>query len=179
MFELLHEVLVNSYGLKSTTKMSSREALGMLLWTLGPPQPVRQVEDRFVRSMETISRKFDHVLTCVTRLAKDIIRPLDPTYSSVHPTLAEYKYAPYFNNATGTIDGTHVKVTMPFEQVGKYINRKNDRTQNVLAICDFDCRFTFVAAGIPGSAHDYKVLHEATIKFRGNFPHPPPGKTFA
>ena len=159
MFELLHEVLVNSYGLKSTTKMSSREALGMLLWTLGPPQPVRQVEDHFGRSMETVSRKFDHVLTCVTRLAKDIIRPLDPTYSTVHPKLVEYKYAPYFNNAIGAIDGgTHVKVMVPFEQVGKYINRKNDKTQNVLAICDFDCRFTFVAAGVPGSAHDYKSV---------------------
>ena len=76
----------------------------------------------------------------------------------MHPPLANYKYAPHFNNATGTIDGTHVKVTVPFEQVGKYINRKNDKTQNVLAICDFDCRFTFVAAGVPGSAHDYKSV---------------------
>jgi hypothetical protein len=56
VFELLHERLVQSYGLKSTIRMTSREALGMFLWILGPPQPVRQVWDRFVRSMETISR---------------------------------------------------------------------------------------------------------------------------
>jgi hypothetical protein len=175
VFELLHERLVQSYGLKSTIRMTSREALGMFLWILGPPQPVRQVWDRFVRSMETISRKFKHVLRCVTKLANDIIRPKDPTFSTVHPNLANHRYAPFFDNAIGGIDGTHVTVTMPMSKVGQYINRKSVKTQNVLAIYDFDSRFTFVAVGIPGSAHDYTVLQEAMSKYGSNFPHPPPG----
>jgi len=47
--------------------------------------------------------------------------------------------------------------------------------QNVLAICDFDGRFTFVAAGIPGSAHDWTVLQEVMFRHNDKFPHPPPG----
>ena len=47
--------------------------------------------------------------------------------------------------------------------------------QNVLAICDFDGRFTFVAAGIPGSAHDWTVLQEVMQRYSDNFPRPPPG----
>ena len=35
-FEMLHEVLVRSYGLKSTSRMASREALAMFLWMVGP-----------------------------------------------------------------------------------------------------------------------------------------------
>ena len=58
----LHSVLVGSYGLKSTRRMSSMEALGLFLWICGAPQSIRQVEDRFTRSLETVCRKFDKVL---------------------------------------------------------------------------------------------------------------------
>ena len=100
VFEMLHDLLVQSYGLKSTSRMSSREALGIFLWMVGPPESVRQVEDKFTGSMETISRKFSHVLDCVCNLAKDIIRPKDPSYSSVHPKLAN-KFSPLFNSVIG------------------------------------------------------------------------------
>ena len=180
VFESLHQRLVSSYGLKSTRKMSSREALGMFLYMVGPPQPVRQAENRFERSMETVSRKFHEVLSCVTQLAKDIICPKDPTFSLVHHKVANHRSAPAFNNAIGAIDGTHVKVVVPFSKAGQYINRRNEKTQNVLAICDFDRRFTFVAMGIPGSAHDWIVLQQAILKYGPNFPHPPtpPGTLF-
>ena len=148
-------------------------------WYLDPHKPVRQVENRFERSMETVSRKFHHVLSCVLKLAIDIIRPKDSTFSCVHNKVAKHRSAPAFNNAIGAIDGTHVKVIIPFSKVGQYIDRRNEKTQNVLAICDFDRRFTFVAAGIPGSAHDWIVLQEAIRKYGTNFPHPPAGKLFA
>jgi len=93
--------------------------------------------------------------------------------------VANHRSAPAFNNAIGAIDGTHVKVIIPFSKVGQYIDRRNEKTQNVLAICDFDRRFTFVAAGIPGSAHDWTVLQEAIHKYGTKFPHPPAGKLFA
>ena len=41
VFHRLHDVLVESYGLKSSTKSTSVEALGMFLWILGAPQSVR------------------------------------------------------------------------------------------------------------------------------------------
>ena len=41
MFHPLHDLLVESYGLKSSTKSTSMEALGMFLWMLGAPQSVR------------------------------------------------------------------------------------------------------------------------------------------
>jgi hypothetical protein len=47
----------------------------MFLWIVGSLQLVRQAEDRFTRSMETVSHKFDKVLSSVLKLAIDIIRP--------------------------------------------------------------------------------------------------------
>jgi len=46
----------------------------------------------------------------------------------------------------------------------------------VLAICDFDMRFTYVSAGQPGAYHDTSVLYHAMEVDKQAFPHPPEGK---
>ena len=55
-----------------------------------------------------------------------------------------------------------------------WINRKGANSQNVLAACSFDMKFTYMLAGYEGSCHDARMLEEA-IAFHG-FPIPPPGK---
>jgi hypothetical protein len=52
-------------------------------------------------------------------------------------------------------------------------------SQNVLAVCDFDLRFTFVLAGWSDSVHDMTVFKNATRRYADKFPHPcdnPPRK---
>jgi hypothetical protein len=87
VFDNLHEALTRDYGLESTTGMSSIEYLVMFLWTVGGPQSIRQVENRFERSTETINRKFNHVLDCLNRLVVGNIKPKDPQFSTVHSRL--------------------------------------------------------------------------------------------
>jgi hypothetical protein len=43
----------------------------------------------------------------------------------------------------------------------------------VLAVCDFDMRFTFVVPGWPGSVHDLRVFNEALDKYADKFPFSP------
>jgi hypothetical protein len=45
-------------------------------------------------------------------------------------------------------------------------------TQNVLAIVDFDMRFTYASVGPPGSMHDTNVLFHALELDADKFPHP-------
>jgi hypothetical protein len=47
-----------------------------------------------------------------------------------------------------------------YDQV-RFIGKIGIPTQNVLAICDFDMRFTYVAAGQPGVLHDTSILYHA------------------
>jgi hypothetical protein len=106
LFNRLHNTLVQSYGLRGNTKMTSLEALAMFLWIIGSPQLVRQADNRLGRSLETISRTFNRVLTCLLRPVEDIIVPKDPTFSEVHPSLENPAFWPQFNNCIGAIDGT-------------------------------------------------------------------------
>ncbi|KAL6633763.1 hypothetical protein ACP70R_026434 [Stipagrostis hirtigluma subsp. patula] len=178
LFHQLHDVLVGQYGLKSSSRSSSIEALGMFLWILGSPESVRNAANRFGRSLDTVNRNFDKVLKCVLKLAGDNIKPLDAAFPTVHPRLGESRFSPYFNGCIGAIDGTHIPVVVDNDKVVQYMCRKGYTSQNVLAVCDFDMRFTFVLAGWPGSVHDMRVFKDATTTYGSKFPHPPPGKYY-
>ena len=45
--------------------------------------------------------------------------------------------------------------------------RQNYATQNVMAVVDFDLRFTYVLAGWEGTAHDALVLRDALERENG------------
>ncbi|KAL6629318.1 hypothetical protein ACP70R_029083 [Stipagrostis hirtigluma subsp. patula] len=112
------------------------------------------------------------------RLGADNIKPLDPDFPTIHPRLRQSRFRPYFNGCIGAIDGTHIPVVVDNDKVAQYICRKGYTSQNVLAVCDFDMRFTFVLAGWPGSVHDMRVFRDATTKYTEKFPHPPEGKFY-
>jgi hypothetical protein len=52
------------------------------------------------------------------------------------------KYKTYFADCVGALDGTHIDVHVSPADQPRYRNRKGHLTQNVLAVCDFDMRFT-------------------------------------
>lgn len=170
VFHKLHDTLVENYGLQSTRDMNSIEALGMFLWMCGGPQSFSQAENRFKRSTETLSRKFTEVLLSINELAEHNIKPKES--STLHPRLQDSRFYPHFNNCIGAIDGTHIRVVVPAKQQIAHIGRHGYPTQNVMAICDFDMRFTFVVAGWPGSAHDSRIFNDTLSRYSDYFPHP-------
>jgi len=176
VFHRLHDLLVESYGLKSSTKSTSVEALGMFLWMLGAPRLVRQADDRFKRSLVTVHINFEKVLQCVVKLATDIIKPVDLEFKTIHPRLKNPRFHPFFNNCIGAIDGTHIPCVVPSNKLVQHMCRKGMTTQNMMVVCDFDMKFTFVLAGWPGSVHDMRVFNDALTKYSHVFPHPSTGK---
>ena len=178
VFRMLHAILVARYGLMSTIQMSSVESLALFLWMVGGHATNSQAADRFERSVSTVSNKFHHVLDCVDRMAGDYIRPNDPTFTQVHDKLTQPRFWPHFKDAIGAIDGTHIPVVVAEKDRQVYTNRKGYTSQNVMAICDFDMRFTFAVAGWAGSVHDTRVWTDARPHFP-NYPHPPIGNFLA
>jgi hypothetical protein len=78
----------------------------------------------------------------------DFFRPTNPNFCTVHKRIRKDKKAyPYFKDCIGAFDRTHIRVTLsPDEQV-RHIGKAGMATQNFLAVCDFDIRFTYVSAG--------------------------------
>ena len=83
---------------------------------------------------------------------------MDPTSNVI---LQNQKYSPYFDNCVGALDGTHIAMHVSATERKPYRNRKRYLSQNVLAACDFDMKFTYGLVGWEGSAHDGRVLNHA------------------
>ncbi|XP_058007937.1 protein ALP1-like [Hevea brasiliensis] len=64
-------------------------------------------------------------------------------------------------NCVGALDGTHIRVKVPRELAPRFRGRKEWPTQNVLAACSFDMKFTYVLPGWEGTASDSRILKNA------------------
>jgi hypothetical protein len=121
----------------------------------------------------TVSGK---VLNALMAMACDFIRPKNPNFPTTHKRIRDDRRAyPHFNDCIGALDGTHIRVSLSSDEQVRYIDKTGIPTQNVLAVCDFDMRFTYVSTGQPGSMHDTSVLYNAIKVDETFFPHSPQG----
>ncbi|XP_030444318.2 uncharacterized protein LOC115666804 [Syzygium oleosum] len=153
------------------------EQVGIFLSMISHKNSNRDLCERFQHLGQTISKYFAKVLQAVLNLAREIIVP--PSFDVVpEEILINPKYNPYFKGCIGAIDGTHIHASVPVSKQIPFRGRKGITTQNVMCVCSFDMKFTFVYAGWEGSANDCRVLSAALETHRLQFPRPPPGKYY-
>ncbi|WVZ50958.1 hypothetical protein U9M48_002156, partial [Paspalum notatum var. saurae] len=70
------------------------------------------------------------------------------------------------------LDGTHIIATPPSHDLIRYIGRSSKPSQNVLAMVDFDLRFTYASIDQPWSMQDTSVLFHALDRDQDKFTHP-------
>jgi 3D (Asp-Asp-Asp) domain-containing protein len=75
-----------------------------------------------------------------------VILPTTDTFISPR-ILDNPKYATYFTDCIGALDGTHIDVYLPPQDQARYRNRKGHLSQNVLAACNFELQFTYILSG--------------------------------
>ena len=73
------------------------------------------------------------------------------------------KLFPYFANVIGAIDGTHIACHPSAADRDAARDCKGNLTQNCLAACSFNMRFTYMLSGLQGSAADARVYNVARL----------------
>ncbi|KAG8502915.1 hypothetical protein CXB51_000770 [Gossypium anomalum] len=81
--------------------------------------------------------------------------------------ITKFKHCLNLVDCIGALDGTHVRAFVPLSIQGRFRSRKGGTTQNVLATITFDLKFSYVLAGLEGSAHDSRILSDALSRPRG------------
>lgn len=84
------------------------------------------------------------------------------------------KFWPYFKDAIGAIDGSHIHARPSSSDRPSYRNRKGFVSQNCLFACTFNLKFSYALTGWEGSATDARLYDEA----RSGSLYVPPGKYF-
>ncbi|XP_074322023.1 uncharacterized protein LOC141659164 [Apium graveolens] len=142
----LCKMLIVEGNLRPTTRATVEEQVVKSFYLLGHNVTVCELSVFFRRSGETVSRHFHNVLNAIIELEdKFLIQPNGSQVSS--EIFTEARFYPYFKDCIGTIDGTHVRVKVSSSEAVKYRGRKDYPTQNVLAACAFDMKFSYVLAG--------------------------------
>lgn len=152
------------------------EAVCMTLVMLSHNHRMRCLVERFQHSPEAICRNIHEVLWGICELGQHLICPRNQ--NEIHPKIyTDRRFANWFMNVVGAMDGTHVPAHPPSGEQMAYMNRHGQATQNVLAIYDFDMCFSYIYASREGSAHDARVLNGALTGLT-HFPMPPTGKYY-
>ena len=156
-------MLERESGLQTTRWASLEEQVAKTLYILTHGAKNREVNFWFRRSGETISRHFHKVLAAIIALEEKFV--IQPDGLTISPEIEkESSFYPYFENCVGAIDGTHIRVKVSPLDAPRYRGRKEFPTQNVLAACTFDLKFTYVLPGWEGTASDSRIIKNALIR---------------
>jgi DDE superfamily endonuclease len=71
------------------------------------------------------------------------------------------KFFPYFADALGAVDGTHIHCSPSAAEREYSRNRKGFLSQNCLMACSFDLQFLYVVSGWDGTAADAAMFNDA------------------
>ncbi|KAL2934755.1 putative nuclease HARBI1 [Bienertia sinuspersici] len=175
MFVALANLMVERNLLPDGRYVKVYEQLGICLFILAKGDSYRDASDRFKHSPSTICHYFHKLLDALIALSCDIIRPhRDLTEMSLE-VVNSSKYWPYFKDAVGALDGTHIEASVNDAKGVPFRNRKGTKSWNVLAACSLDRMYTFLNVGWEGSAHDVTVWKDSLTQAKYGFPHPPEG----
>jgi len=98
-----------------------------------------------------------------------------PKNDKIHTHIQENpRFWPYFKDAIGALDGSHIHAAPSALEHNAYRNCKGFTLQNCLFACDFDLFFTYALTGWEGSATDACIYQDARTKGL----YIPPGKYF-
>jgi hypothetical protein len=162
-FQYIEELLIRKGGLCQSRYMTTAEQLGIFLYAVVSDLPIRKLCERFQRSKETIGRVFHKVMQCF--LSKGVydfaIQPLQEGAPIANTIQYNYTYFPWFKDCVGAVDGTHIPVSPPAAARAAFRDHHGRLTQNVLAVCSFDMKFTNALVGWEGSTSDSTLWVQA------------------
>ncbi|KAK2450637.1 hypothetical protein QL285_009750 [Trifolium repens] len=148
---------------QDTIRSTIEEQVAKFLHIIGHNVKNRTVSFVFNRSGETVSLHFHNVLHAILALGEEFL--VQPSGANVPPQiLNNSRFYPFFKDCIGAIDGTHIRVKVPRAEAPRFRGRKEHPTQNILAACNFDMKFTYVLAGWEGTTSDSRILKDALTK---------------
>jgi len=158
-------ILLKEAGLKESNFISVEEKI-LIHIQVCCAQSNRTVAQRFQHSGQTISKIVREVVATM-RSVNHLFMVMPDDDTPTHDRIAaDPKYAAFFGDCAGALDGTMVPAAISAEDaaMGSFRDRKKNISQNVLGVVNFDMTFQYILAGWEGSAHDGRVLRDAKMK---------------
>ncbi|WKA10348.1 hypothetical protein VitviT2T_027923 [Vitis vinifera] len=162
-FARLVNILRGIGRLRNSAHSNVKEQVAKFLHIVGHNLRNRTMKFYFKHSSETVSHHFHQVLRTIISL-NDVFLKQPDGLKCPQEIKDNSKFWTYFKDYIGAIDGSHFRVKVSNDVVQRYRGRKYYPTQNVLAACSFDLKFTYVLPSWEGSALDSRILDNALMR---------------
>ena len=145
-FQLLVDVLMTRGGMEESNKLRAGFKVIVYVYML-VGNSYRDIRQRLNMSLSMIHKCIYDVACAVLAIKSFYMRlPMpDVTHSKIS---TNWRYSGFFDDCLGALDGTHIPAIVPDAVKKPFRNRHGEPTQNVLAVVDFDLKFTYALAGI-------------------------------
>ncbi|KAF7117139.1 hypothetical protein RHSIM_RhsimUnG0001400 [Rhododendron simsii] len=161
-FDRLVYILKGTGRLHDTIHCNVAEQLAIFLHAVAHNEKNRTLKCYFKRSGATISYYFNEAMYAIISLHDEFIKP--PRGETPQEIRENPRFWPYFKDCVGAVDGTHIPAKLPSDVIARFRSRKGWPSQNVMAACSFDLKFTYVISGWEGSASDSRILECALTR---------------
>ncbi|MQL85075.1 hypothetical protein Taro_017594 [Colocasia esculenta] len=132
MFMRLRDELMERDLIRDSRYVKATEKLAIFMYAMGHGVASGAMCEHFQHSFETISKHVREVTKALASLRFNYIK-LPTLTDPVHPRIRhDDKFYPYFKDAIGAIDGTHIPAHILREKHARYRNRKGVISQNVM-----------------------------------------------
>jgi hypothetical protein len=182
--EVFHELLESLHdgGQGPSRYISLEEKLVIFLYTCVTGLSLCHVGERFQHSTETISKymcpsfySLNGIINVSRYFREMLLFFSSPPFYSDNVCLPTANtplsskiqdnplFFPFFRDAIGAIDGTHINANVTLEERQASRDRKGGVTQNCLAACDFNMKFVYIFSDWDGSTTDATMFHDARL----------------
>ena len=117
------------------------------------------VADSLGISQSSVSRAVDEVCSALVAEMEQFIK----LSNDIEEEKRRFFSIAGFPGVVGVVDGSHVRIMEPKKNPNSYINRKYYPSINVCAVCDSQCKFTYVSIRWPGSCHDSFIFRQTDL----------------
>lgn len=136
--------------------------VAIYLYYIADESRMRKIANAFGISKSTASVIIRQVAAAISCTMAHYIQ-LPETEEEVKEKVTGFYNDHGFPQCIGAIDGTHVGIRRPKENSTDYINKNNNFSLNIQAICDHRYRFMNVVIQWPGSVHDSRMFANSAV----------------
>ncbi|XP_070390216.1 uncharacterized protein [Dermacentor albipictus] len=165
---LVEEFEASSYypeGTRGRPRISAEKTVLIALTYIATQQTMYHIADKFDVSESTVHAALNRVLDFIFSIsAREVCWPdRDEKERSKRAFMGLVRRRSGLPDVIGAIDGCHVRISRPSESEQSYYNRKKFHSIILQGVCNADMLFIDVFIGIPGSAHDARVLRDSFV----------------
>ena len=141
----------------------SREKMFFIaIWYLANTTTYREIALSFGVSASTAFDAITLVIRLLNSIKNNVIRW--PTDQEMIEGEQSFFDDSKIEGVLGCIDGTLIRIKSPGQLVQHdYVDRYQQHSYNLAAVCDHNLSFTFISAASPGGYHDQRVLRQSEL----------------